>query len=272
MSGELPVFARLYVYPRLQGETLVAWELNKLFPISEPPVFTLKASRSGVGDWTDVVTVTDEYFAFDVVRRVYGKAPRLHYKIVMAHAGKSYESGVIQMGGNLSDHDWAVLRDVVRKEILRLAKFAGRCGYVFKRRRWGVPCSKCLDFDTGEPANSECPECLGTGFTGNGYFDPVLYRVADSAAKTPRHTKTDDSGAGVVEPDVIAVRGLNGPWLDTGDVWVDFDADKRYVVQSVTTVNFRTHPFLLDPIELRLAPATDIIYSLKRPDDDVGSS
>jgi hypothetical protein len=261
------VFTKFEIYHKTRGGTLVAWEINRMFNLPAPWSFQLMASRSGVGDWVLVATAVDTFVAEDLNQWVYGKAPRLFYKVVLTTGdSQEFESCTKQILSNLSDHDLQVVNEILRKEDLNNMGYAGQCGYLYKRRIWGTKCPVCLDYDSEEVKKSHCTTCFGTGFTG-GYFSPVCYWVKPSTAGISRRKTTVPEGQSIIHDRVWPVRGINCPWLDTGDIWVDFDNDRRYVVQSVQEVLYRSTPIIFDPIELRLAPSTDIIYNLVRPDD-----
>lgn len=269
--SELSVFTKFEVYGKVLGGAVMAWDLSKMFKVTTPITFEVWASRDGVGDWTLVTTTVDQYVAIDVNRWIYGVAPQLHYQIRFSYGGTVYESIVKQTIGNLDVRDSNIVNEIIRKECLRLEKYAGQCGYLYKRRRWGVACPDCLDYDTGEVKSAHCLTCFGTGITG-GYFAPIEYWVAPAVPGVGRRTATQPEGQGVIEDRTWAVRAINCPWLDTGDVWVDFDTDQRYVVQSVKEITYRSVPIVFEPVELRTAPATDVIYELPRPDDAASSS
>jgi len=227
------------------------------------------ASRSGVGDFVRVGTAVDTYVFEDTLQWIYGKSPALHYQVRFTYDGTEYASEVKQAVGNLTGRYAAILREMVRKEELR-QQGTGFCGYLYKRRVWGVRCTQCSDWNTGQTTDSHCTTCYGTGFVG-GYFDPVVYWLTESSPPASRR-KVTDQAAGMVNNKVLYARGLNCPWLDTRDVWVDFDSDRRYVIQTIQDLDYRGVVFVFDPIELRLAPDTDIIYQLPRPEDSSSSS
>ena len=256
----------------MRGGALIAWEMHPLFTPDGVITFTVSASRTGVGDWETVATVTDSNVAEDAIQRLYGKAPRLYYRVTATtENGDTYESRKRQITSSLNERDSRLVREIMRKENLNMQKYAGQCGYLYKRRRWGTPCPECLDYDTGEIKNKHCEVCYGTGFVG-GYFEPVEYWVAPAVKGVTRRTSTSLAAQGVIEDRVWQARGINCPWLDTGDMWLDFDTDQRYFVQRVSEITFRKIPIIFDPIELRLAPVTDIVYSLVRPEDEESSS
>jgi hypothetical protein len=266
------VFTRFEIHAITKGGTILLWEVNPLFEPASPAVFRLYQSRSGVGDWIAIGTAEDTYMFLDENQWKYGKAPRWHYKVTVEDAeGSVYESCTAQVLGNLPQRDSAILKEMIRKETLRLTGYSGTCGWVFKKRRWGTKCPECLDYDTGEIVNANCDTCLGTGWVG-GYFSGVQYWFADSIPGIKRRTQTHESGQGVTGDRTWAARGLNCPWLDTGDVWINSCTDERFIVQSVQEIAYRSIPFVFDPVELRLAPATDIVYNIIRPDEEPESS
>lgn len=268
----VPVFTRLETAVRTYGGTVIAWELNKLFRANAPLTFNVYASRSGVGGWSLVASEQDACLAVDPYRWLYAVAPHLFYKVILRDAdGNEYESHVHQMLSDFNQHDMAIVRDMLRKETLRNTRYAGQHGYLLKRRRWGTLCTVCTDWDTGEVKNASCTTCYGTGFVG-GYFRPVHYWVSPSAPGVKRRTEHQPEAQAVTEDRVRAVRGINCPWLDSYDVWVESNTDRRYFVHSVQEITYRDMAIIFDPIELRLAPATDIIYTFPLDPDSSSSS
>ena len=266
------VFTRFEIHAITKGGTILLWELHPLFNGGAPLRFRIYQSRSGVGDWLLVGTAVDTYMFLDENQWVYGKAPRWHYKLTVEDSeGNTYETCTQQVLGNLPDRDRALLNEMIRKESLRNGQYAGTCGWLFKKRRWGTKCPDCLDYDTGEIVNADCASCLGTGFTG-GYFSGIEYWFSASVPGVKRRTQTQDQGQGITGDRVWAARGVNCPWLDTGDVWINACNDRRYIVQSVQEITYRDIPFVFDPVELRLAPATDVVYNIIRPDEEPISS
>ena len=262
VMSDIPVFTRIDIAIRTLGDSIIAWELHPMFKAKQPFTFTVQASRSGVGDWVDVAVVIDTCIAVDPNRWLYGVAPHLWYKVILTDDdGHTYDSAVKQMVADFNRHDLCILHDILRKENLRNTKYAGQHGFLLKRRRWGEACPACLDWDTDEVKTGHCVTCYGTGFVG-GYFVPIHYWVSPSEAGVGRRTTTNTEGQGVIEDRIRRVRGTNCPWLDTGDVWIESNSDQRYIVQAVKSITLRDLPVIFDPIELRLAPATDVVYTL----------
>ena len=270
MAG-FDVFTRVEIFHRARGGTLIAWELHPQFKLTEGAEFTVAVSRSGVGDFEEVTTINDTMFAvLDPEQRIFGKAPRLFYQISLSQGTDTFTSDTTQIGNALAPRDVNILREIVRKENLYIERYGGMCGFLYKRRYWGAVCTACTDFATEEVTNSHCEVCFGTGIVG-GYFDPVEYHILKRDI-SPTRRKQIDPQRGVVGDRTIHGRAVNCPWLDKGDVWINFRDDRRYFVQTVRELDYRGSIFVFDPIELRLAPATDIIYTLPRPDDVEPSS
>ena len=112
----------------MRGGALIAWEMHPLFNPEGVVTFTVQASRTGVGDWTDVATVVDTNVAEDTVQRLYGKAPRLYYRVrvVLANATE-YMSTKKQITSSLNEKDSRLVREILRKERLNLQKLACVC-------------------------------------------------------------------------------------------------------------------------------------------------
>lgn len=259
------VFTRFDIYNRSRGGTLLSWDIHPLWKHTPPVTFTVLASRSGTGDWLTAGTVVNNDVFEDLHRWVYGKEVDLHYQIkAVDTASVTVYSDVKQALGNFPARFRAIAREMIRKELL-IAEQDGQCGYLYKRRKWGVKCPTCLDYDTEQVTSSHCPTCYGTGFI-DGYFDPVMYWVRERDDRDSRYFT--DLRRGFVNDKVMFVRGINCPWIESNDIWVDFDSDRRHVIHTVKHLNFRGVTIMFDPIELRLAPTTDMIYELERPADE----
>jgi len=272
MAG-VKVFTRMDVYNRYLGGTYLMWELHHDFirSVAEPTSFVIKASRSGVGDWLEIGQVDDGYFYFvDPNRWIWAKDLRIHYVVeVVTGDGNIYQSPVVQALGPLPQQSKLIARRIIQKEAMVLEKKNGTLGLFYKRRHWGTRCPECTDYDTNEPTANRCSTCYDTGFVG-GYFDPVetwmhLKAASGRRMKVQEPTQTTENRS-------KHGRMLACPWPDTNDVWVNCMNDQHFVVQKVTPVEFRGVPILFDPVDLRLAPSGDIVYTLPRAGEASSSS
>lgn len=251
-------FKSVRVYPRLRGGTLITWEMEQ--PVPADIVFRIWYSNTGVDDWVHVATVVGGGSAVDVERRHYGVSLRQVYRVDAESALEGAASRTHTVGTQHTPHNQLIADAIVRKEYMLMQKRTGTSGLLLKKRHWGAPC-ECVDPDTGESRNSHCLKCYGTGID-KGYFKAVDYIVSFNSPKQ-RKLQVSDKDVGTVD-DVqnVQVRALLCPQLDAGDVWVNCATDERYVVGAVREIRFAGVPLLYDAVELRPAPAADIVYEL----------
>jgi hypothetical protein len=264
------VFTNINIFPRLMGNTRIQWEMHPYFTEQGPYTFTVQYSHSGVpmddgdaaSDWVDTSSsVVDTYVLSDSNQRIWSNADRLFYRIkVVTGAGNTYYSNPILPITNSNYHDSAIANDVIRREKLLLNRYTGTCGLLFKRRTWGEICpNSCLDYDTREVINQNCPVCFGTGFKG-GYFPGILYYINSNIISRDKITREDNIGMqNVIE---LQGRALACPMPKTNDFWLDLSTDNRWLIQNITiSANIGALPITLD-LELRQVQPSDIIQSV----------
>lgn len=262
------IFDRLRVWPLIAGGSRVEWVIHPQFNENEPYTFQLQMGRTGnndADDWCDVGLPADDVcFALDPTQRVYGKTQWTHYRVKLTTAdGNSYTSEPQHSLGALDQRDWSRVREITRREDLRLRKESGQEGYLLKRKLFGTECS-CLDTQTKEVRNANCDQCYGTGFVG-GYYAPY----ADFWVELQPHghrSQVDDSRGTIDDVARTAGRMLNTPQVFSYDVWVDKDTDMRWIIHTIKhAVEIRGVPVVLYPVELRLAPYTHPVYNIAMP-------
>lgn len=263
------VFTSVEVFNRARGGTVVQWAVDPRSGIGgAKQVFRVEVSLSGVGNWEVVGEVVDHYLIVDPVQRIFGKNSRVSYRVAaLVPGGDPLFSPVKHGTGNLRGSDLRTAMLMVRREEEAYRLRTGQCGYLYKRRHWGQDCERCRNFDTGQVTiNPGCPTCYGTGFT-DGYFNPVEYWVSESAkAQKSGQRLMVDMIRGTVSDEQVFRRGIACPQISSRDVWIDGDTDVRYYVDMVLPIEMRGVPLFYDPIGMRPAPATDLIYDLPRPD------
>ena len=266
------VFQPLKVYHYTLGGTLVQWSLNPLFKATLPYTFKVYASEyAGSQDFELIATVHDDnHFIVDPKQRTFSKDFDIEYRVDLVDGDNNvYSSRVCDIQGQLNRYDYLQARAIIQRETLWITKFGGTCGFLWKRRRWGPTCSTCADWDTSEPTRGSCPECYGTGITG-GYYSPITFYIGSTGGQNAK--KSTDPSVGVTDAKMFKGRTLICPDLDTTDVWCNAVTDQRYIVGNVSYVYYKMVPILIDPAELKLAPATDAVYNLARPDEITSSS
>jgi hypothetical protein len=261
------VFDRVVVNYLIAGGTRVMWELRDDFVDPMPFTFQLQVGQTDsndADDWEDVgLAVTNMYVAYDDAQRAFNRAVnRTFYRIKLTTGLDVYYSEPTASEGTLDFRDWRLAADIVRGELVRFREDAGQRGLLLKRRITGEDCPVCLDYQTQEVRDPECPDCWGTG-KKCGYFFPIDCVWADMDPKTYR-THLDGT-RGTVNDVVLKARMLNTVLLGEEDVWVNLKTDDRYYVHTVQNVAERRGVPLIAKVELRPAPFTDIIYEIPIP-------
>lgn len=258
-----PVFERLLVDYIVIGGSRVTWVLNRHFIDPAPYSFQLQFGRVGTNladDWIDVggpVTGTDH--AFDADKRLFGKEVDAFYRVELTTNNGIYYSQPEQAQGVLGVRDWLLVREMVRKELLRHSVFTSVTGYLLKARRYGPACTHCTDLYTKEISQSNCTTCYGTGFLA-GYYDPIPATYADIGVGA--NVTNRDGQHGTVKQDMRKARFVGDPQLYTYDVWINKYSDERYYIREVETQAQHRGINVVFSVELKLAPYTDIIYTL----------
>lgn len=136
-------FRRVSVDHMVRGVSRVWWQLEKLFKEPGPYVFQLQFGRTGLrnaSDWVDVGTpVTNGYFAFDPAWREAGYTLTTHYRVKLTTPQNVYVSQATSAFGELTERDWLLAREIVRKEQLR-HRLVSIPGFLIKPMRYGVAC------------------------------------------------------------------------------------------------------------------------------------
>lgn len=262
------VFSRVRISYLLRGGTAVSWELKPSFLDPRPYSFTLQVGQSAnpdADDWADVgLPVVDAFAAVDGEQRIWGMLNWTHYRVKLETLVGTYLSEPTGLLGTLNHRDWRIASEVVRRENLRLSDKAGQLGVLLKRRVTGTQCTFCLDPQTEESLRPDCPHCWGTGFYC-GYFFPIACVWAELSPRRQR-IQLDGGGARGTTGDVVRSARIANPWLVAAeDAWVNIATDERYYVHAVENVKETRGVPTIANVELRLAPATDILYTLPIP-------
>jgi hypothetical protein len=261
------VFDRVHVSYLIRGGTRVMWELQDDFRDPLPHSYLLQVSRTGnpdADDWTDVgLPVENAFYAIDGEQRVWGKTNWTHYRVRLSTPNATYYSEPTDGIGVLERRGWRLAKDILRRERLRM-RYGGIEGYLLKRRHYGPKCPTCLEFQTEEVTDPECPTCYGTGFQC-GYFYPMGCIWADLSPKTKRKHIDDQGMRGTVSDIIVTGRMLMLPLIQEYDVWVNAKTDDRYYLHSIQNVAEMRGVPLVANVEMRPAPFTDIIYDVPIP-------
>lgn len=267
------IFERVKVFPVIQGGTRVEWKISENFGDAQPHEFRLQVGHTAnpeADDWEWVgLSSRDAWYMIDDTQRVYGKTQWTHYRVALATPAGRYFSKPVRAVGTPSYREWRLAAAILRDQSVRLKKAgAGEKGYLLKRKLYGTKCSECIDFQTGEVLNHQCDTCYGTGFVG-GYFPAMPCVYADLSNRSSRD-HIDPGGRGTVNDDErIMAEMLGSPHVMQNDIWVDAASDNRWVIHATKVLQELGGVPLLIAAELRLAPYSDVIYSVPVEEGDL---
>jgi hypothetical protein len=91
---------------------------------------------------------------------------------------------------------------------------------------------------------------------------------ADLSPETSRKHVDDGGQRGTIQDIVVRARMLNLPQLESYDVWVNARTDDRYYIHTIQSVGDFRGISTIANVELRLAPFTDILYSIPIPQQE----
>jgi hypothetical protein len=258
-------FRRISVDHMTRGETRVWWQLERDFHEAGPYVFQLQAGSAGVSeaiDWQNVGNpVVNGFVAVDTVWRNSGSIITTHYRVTLTTPTSVYVSEPAPCSGMLSEHDWLLAREIVRKERLRLNKVAVD-GYLIKALRYGKPCSRCRDPLTQEPSDNNCPLCNGTGFE-IGFHPAVPLQCWDLSNQVISETQDLQLKGTSRENPYIQARVIGYPALNNYDIWVNATTDERWVVSEIAIAAALRGVPLIYQVKLGLVPFHNGIYSIE---------
>jgi hypothetical protein len=254
------------------GGTGISWKLNQNFFAQvnpKPPFhFFIDFGRSGTDTWKPLndSPVVDDCFFVDLERRNFSKLIDHYYRIRLVLPNSPdcpvFISPPCQANGDFERvRDFLLAREIVRKEHLLQRKRTGTKGIFIKRKRFGLKCQNpdCLDYDTSEITNSDCPICFGTAKQG-GYFAGIEMYVTLQQGWDRRFKQTDQLN--IVNNINRFGRIIPFPYPETGDLWIRDDTGERFFVQTIRQVAEVAGIPVVSVVELRLAPTTDIVYKV----------
>ena len=256
-------FSELLVFPLTDGGTKVQWMLHPSHNDPGPYSFQLQYAPVRADDnpdnWTDVgYPVENTYLVQDPIKRMYGKFPSAHYRLKMVTGMGIYYSKPASVHSWLPHSERLLAQNLIREEIVRFKQAAGTAGYLLKRRQSGEVCS-CVDRLEKLVSNPDCRICYGTGWV-YGYYQPLGCTFVEFLVGDKKRGYIDEK-RGTVMDDTEFVRMLNIPQVYSRDVWVAKDTDMRYSIESFQTiVEIRSLPIVLQPVEFRQFPFSDVIY------------
>ena len=254
-------FFRLFVTVTLMNEKLLHWQMNGSFKPAGSVDFYVDKARSG-GDWQEIGgPITDDCFYMDPVKWNWNTDKNAFYRVRFKTGADWQYSTPVQALGTWTKRDYALAREICRKETV-LHREVGMPGVLLKRKEWGPPCPDCLDFDTREVADGQCPTCLGVGIVG-GYYTPIPVTMINPSPEVSERNITDK---GVEQPTAKQVRCIAYPFIEPKDLWFNSNNGQRWNIRKVDIIAERKSIPILYMLTIKEVPQTDVIYSDKAND------
>lgn len=249
------VFNRVIINFSTNGGTVVTYWLSPNFNRPGPYQFFLEWAENPNADFVEVAGPTTGNYLTDNQRRKWSKLFHSVYRVRLDTPSEQFFSDPVYPFSNLNYHQFLTAKEIIRREYLRLIKYAGTKGYYLARKQWGEICSNCVDFNTGMVTKSDCLECFGTGFVG-GYHSPSVLYIDDGLVSSRAQR---DPIRSVIAERRMTARAVACPYVTSKDVWVNADTDERWSIEAIREIGALGRP-LIYQIELRLIEPDNIIY------------
>lgn len=248
---------------------------HKLYGSHEVPLFRVyiddpysQENRLGedTDDW-EILGCLDEGTCIyvDGERLPWNKSRDVYYKM-RVYRGEDFEdTGIVPAGRIIKSSYKAHIKGLVNALNFEI-KENGRNGFLLKARHWGKRCSRCRDFGSDRPLDGNCPECLGTGYTG-GYYEALSLPIIDSAPQRAQARSQTD----YVEAETLQARCVAYPIILRGDIWVSCDTNDRYIIDQCTPSSLYKGVPVVYVLSMKKLPQSDVIFT-KNVEDIIENS
>lgn len=251
-------FVSLTCTIRHDNARVLVWSL--LPGATYPADFILQVENSRAGGPWEVIsegTLRDTCSFVDYRKRNYNKKMNEHYRIRLTaeSTGEDWVSKPCEAGQTKTYPFSAEAENVIR-QAEKAIKISGCTGVLLKKKVWGTRCLKCTDFDGQSTVNEHCVACFGTGIAGGYYSGISTDLIKDSIT-----TDEDTSAMGYLQGETVQGRCIAYPWIHVGDVWVEDNTNKRYMIIKATPVASFKHVTLLYALVMTKIELTDVMYT-----------
>jgi hypothetical protein len=270
-----PVFKRLRVDHMVMAHSRLSWELAPWFCDPEPWEFLPQISDTGVDTsiWTDLCDWLPNWFTVGVPPVLTGgRNLTTHFRVILRTPVGEYTSKPQGVFGTLDSRGWVRARVIVRKERMRFRTARVVRGWLLKRKRVGeIPDptdrnNSVTDFMTGEITKTNDGMTIGTEYLG-GFYAPVPYDLDAEPGGLYEH-RDELQERGTVDDDSLVrqARIIHDPPVAHWDAFVADQSDLRFYFHRLKHVAEIGMVPLVSQAELRLAPFSEVIYTVEVPD------
>jgi len=259
-----------YIVASYEGDDIrLSWQLRSNAPeITDNKFQIYRNDNFGHPDhWRKIGEVVNNWtFLDDRISYQLKDFENISYRIKV-NIPEDYFSSEIKIYPHLTVRERLLLRALLRRKLITAKSLPKFEGYLFKRLWKGEKC-RCVDALTGEPTNSDCPNCFGTGIKSGYWTSGKECQITVAGAfAAPINFDFQNLSLGTTQPSQVeAIFPATFP-IDVFDVWVPKTHFPRfYVVQSTVESEFKGIP-LGWKVLMRQASKSDIIYSLSAGND-----
>lgn len=255
-------FISLVAFPNYSTGHILHWKIDPAFYRTEPYLFFVEVS--GTIDFSELLacySVGNSCYFIDKSNMKQDTGDSVFYRILLEVGDQKYISESTILDGPAStSRQFRIASEILRKEILRSAKFTGAECYLLKLRTFGIQASdESIDPVTGLALTATSPN-YGQQKT-NGYYKPLPIYISIENRQTVRQLNPD--GTGVLEATQILSRVPGFPGVETNDIIVDSASNLRYLVKDRQATIFPgTGLITSQTLKLSLLPVTDPVYTI----------
>jgi hypothetical protein len=270
-----PVFKRLRVDHMVMAHTRLSWEMAPWFCDPEPWEFLPQISDTGVSTsiWTDLSDWLPNWFTVMAPPVLTGgRNLTTHFRVILRTPAGEYTSKPQGIFGTLASKEWVKARVIIKKERMRFKSAGVVRGWLLKRKRRGdVPDATdrrtaVTDFLTGEITKTNDPTTVGTEYFG-GFYAPVPYDL-DAEPSGLYEQRDEVQERGTIDDDSLSrqARIIHDPPIAHWDAFVADQSDLRFYFHRLKHVAEIGMVPLVSQAELRLAPFSDVLYTVEVPE------
>jgi len=254
-------FTKVQLHPDFKNGHVLQWATDPAVSLAGNYNFTVEKSELGNFSIVDEsVDVGQSFFYRDSNCIKQNLSKDLYYRVKLSSENGVEYTPAVLFGTQPEDRrKWRMASEIVRKETLRIRKYAGNDGWLLKRMHKGIVNPKYVDPITGTSVDDE--ETYGTGFE-QGYHQPLdVFWSVESSERQKSQEKE-----GLTETQVFVFRTVGFPFIEYADIIVDRN-NRRYFVRNVSDTNFpSTDLTIIQSLQVSEILPSDNLYKIEIPE------
>jgi hypothetical protein len=225
------------ILPHIKGGTVLYWTFAEGTELAVDAKIKIEVARHDTvttAAWTTLATVDASLGIYtDTQQRTWGSNEQVYYRLTL-DTPLCVLGPYPSMMGMIPCEMQGLLREILRRERQRHQTKEAQRGALLKRKYSGVVCPTCVDPDfTERQIRSDCPTCFATGWTGGYYLHHDFYVDMGNYGGANAYGEETPVVTGGHE---TKLQFLNIPDIQPGDVWVDYQSDHRWMINSTESL------------------------------------